>query len=312
MWFACGLILLALFSLCAAGLQTDAPADRDPLQAIEAARRLLRETPDSEGNRLSLAALYLKAGRNQDAVQILQEYLQSHPNSRKALRVLAVAYLRKEDYSPASDTAERALRVGPRDSAGIQVLAMAKLGLQETALAERLLLEALQLDPNSVEADFQLGLLYTRQHRNLPEAIRLLEKARTLQPNLAGINTALGSAFLGSGNARQAASSLETAVQLAPNDTEAYYLLASAYRQLQNEDKAEAALTAFNASKKAEADRRARQMRSQADYQEGVDLLSNSDQLDKAYAALAKAANELPTFDPAYYRMLRSTQRCPG
>ncbi len=303
MWFVRGLILVVSFAISVVGLQTEPLVDPKTLQAIDAAQRLLRAAPDSEANRLSLASLYLKADRNQDAVQLLREYLQSHPDDSKALRVLAVAYLRKEDYPAASDTAERALRFGPRDSAGVQVLAMAQLGLQAVEAAERLFLEALKLDPNSMEANFQLGLLYTKQHRNLSQAIRLLEKARTLNPNLAGINTALGSAFMGSGNARLAASSLETAVKLAPNEAESYYLLASAYRQLHEEGKAEAALTAFKIRKKADADQRAREMRSQADYQEGVNLLSNSDQLDRAYAALAKAVDELPTFDPAYYRM---------
>jgi tetratricopeptide (TPR) repeat protein len=303
MRFACTLILIAWFSFSAAGIQNEAAVDRAGLQAIEAAQQLLRASPDSEANRLSVASLYLKAGRNQDAVQICQQYLHSHPDAPKTLRVLALAYLRKEDYSAARDTAERALRLGPRDSAGVQVLAMAELGLQASDSAERLFREALKLDPNSEEANFQLGLLYAKQRENLPEAIRFLEKARTLRPKLAGTYTALGSAFLGSGNAQQAASSLETAVKLAPNSTESYYLLASAYRQLHQDNKAEAALAAFNTRKKEDADQRAREMRSRADYEEGVNLLSNSDQLDKAYASLAKAVSALPTFDPGYYRM---------
>jgi protein O-GlcNAc transferase len=214
-----------------------------------------------------------------------------------------VAYLREEDYSAAKDSAERALRFGQRDSAGVQVLAMAQLGLQATDSAERLLREAVTLDPNSVEANLQLGLLYTKQRKNLPEAIGLLEKARDLQPNLAGTYAALGSAFLESGNARQAANSLEAAIKLAADGAEAYYALASAYRQLHEDDKAEAALKAFDTRKRADADQRAREMRSRADYEEGVNLLSNTDQLDKAYESLAKAVSELPTFDPGYYRM---------
>ena len=304
MRFACGLFLIVSFSFSAIGFQTTKPpSDRETLQAIESAQRVLRTGPDSEAKRLSLASLYLKAGRNQDAAQLLQEYLQSHPEASKTLRLLAMAYLRKEDYSAAKATAERALRFGPRDSAVVQLLAMAQLGLQAPDAAEHLFLEALKLNSTSVEANFQLGLLYTKQHRNLAQAIHLLEKARTLNPHLAGINTALGSALLGSGNPRLAASALETAVKLEPNEAESYYLLASTYRQLHEEDKAESALASFTARKKADAIQRAREMRSQADYQEGVNLLSNSDQLDRAYAVLAKAADELPTFDPAYYRM---------
>ena len=104
-------------------------------------------------------------------------------------------------------------------------------------------------------------------------------------------------------DARQAADSLETATQLAADSPEPYYVLASAYRQLHEDDKADAALKAFNARKKTDADQRAREMRSRADYEEGVNLLSNTDRLDKAYESLAKAVSELPTFDPGYYRL---------
>jgi tetratricopeptide (TPR) repeat protein len=297
MRFALGPFLLVCSSLLAQS------PDRATLQQITAAQQLLKANPDSEQKRLSLASLYLKLGQNQTAIETLQPYLQAHPNAPMTLRLLAVAYLRKEDYTAAKDTAEKALRFGPRDSAGVQVLAMAQLGLQATDSAESLFREALKLNPNSTEANFQLGLLYTKQRKNLPEAIVFLEKARTLQPNLAEAYTALGSAFLASDKSSQAETSLETAVKLAPDNAESYFLLATALRQLHADQKAEAALSAFKTHKQADADQRAREMRSRADYEEGVNLLSNSDQLDKAYAALAKAADELPTYDPAYYRM---------
>jgi tetratricopeptide (TPR) repeat protein len=298
-----GLMLAALLSFPAVGSPPDGTVDRDTLQALETAQRSLQAAPDSEANRLTLASLYLKVGQNQSAIQTLQGYLQSHPDAPKTLRLLAVAYLREDAYGPAKDAAERALRSGVRDSAGVQVLAMAHLGLHDTESAERFFREALKLDPNSAEGNLQLGLLYTNQRKNLQEAIRLLEKSRTLEPKLAATYTALGSAFLGMGDAKQAANSLETAVKLAPDSAESYYVLASAYRQLHEDAKADAALAAFNVHKKADADQRAREMRSRADYEEGVNLLSNTTQLDKAYEALSRAVNELPSFDPGYYRM---------
>ncbi len=277
--------------------------DRETLQAIVTAQRALTASPESEDSRLALASVYLTAGQNKRAIDTLQPYLQAHADSPKTLRLLAVAYLRQDEYALAKDAAERALRLGKRDSAGVQVLAMAELGLQATDSAERLFREALKLDPDSLEANLQLGLLYTKQHKNIAEAIRLLERARTLQPNLVAAQAALGSAFLDSGSAREAVNSLEAAVKLAPENAGYYYLLATAYRQLHEEGKAEAALSVFNTRKKADADQRAREMRSRAYYEEGVNLLSNTDQLDKAHDALVKAVDELPTFDAAYYRM---------
>lgn len=302
MWFAYGLIF-ALVSWSAAGEPLQDLVDAETLHALEAAQKALHAEPESEGNRINLASLYLKLGQNGIAVDTLKIYLQAHPNAPKTLRLIAVAYLRQEDYAAAKDAAERALSSGARDSAGVQMLAMAQLGLGATDSAEALFREALRLDANSVEANLQLGLLYTKQRRSLNEAIRLLEKARSLQPELAGTYAALGSALLQAGDARQAATQLETTVRLAPASPDAYYLLATAYRQLHDDTKAEAALASFEAHKKADAEQRAREMRSRTSYEEGVNLLSNTNELDKAYASLSKAANELPTFDPAYYRM---------
>ncbi len=303
MRFRCTLALAAALSANAGGWQGEPATNRETLTAIEAAQRRLEQAPGSEQNTVSLASLYLKAGQNRAAVETLKQYVQSHAEAAKSLRMLALAYLREEDYAQAKETAERALPFDNKDSALLQVLGMAELGLQSKDAGERHLAEALKLDGNSPEANLQLGLLWAKERRNLPEAIRLLEKARTLEPNVAGTYAALGSAYLASGDPTKAVASLETAVKLAPQTAEPYYLLATAHRELHQEAKADAALQAFNLRKKEEADRRAGEMRARADYEEGVNLLSNSDQLDKAYAVLQKAASELPSFDPAYYRL---------
>jgi tetratricopeptide (TPR) repeat protein len=297
------IILIASLSLPLCAVQAQTSARDSTVKSIEAAQSTLAAAPDSEGARLSLAELYLKAGRNGDAVATLKDYADAHSQSVKALRLLALAYVRKEDYPNAKDAADQALRMSPNDAPNIEVLAMAHAGMQDTDMAERLFLQALKLDLNSVEANYQLGLLYVRDHKSIPDAIRFLEKARTAQPNLTGIDLALGSAYLESGDLRQAVSFLQSAAKADTGAAEAYYLLASAWVRLNQPDKAEAALGAFNTAKKAAAGQRAREMQAQADYQQGVNLLSNSDNLDAACSALAKAAAALPDFDPAYYRM---------
>lgn len=297
------MILFASLSLPLCAMQTQTSALDSAVDSVEAAQSALVVAPDSESVRLSLAELYLKAGRNGDAVATLKDYAGAHSQSVKTLRLLAVAYVRKEDYPNAKNAAEQALGLSPNDPPTIEVLAMAHAGMQDSDGAERLFLQALKLNPNSVEANYQLGLLYVRDHKNVPDATRLLEKARTEQPNLRGIDLALGSAYLESGDLRQTVSFLQSATKADNGAAEAYYLLASAWRQLNQPEKAEAALAAFDKAKRAAAGRRARDMQAQADYQEGVNLLSNSDNLDAAYSALLKAAAALPDFDPAYYRM---------
>jgi protein O-GlcNAc transferase len=297
------IILIAplLMALCAG--QTQTGALDSAIRSIETARSAVVAAPASQMARISLAELYLRVGRNQDAVETLKDFVQTHPESGNTLRLLALAYARKEDYPNAKEAAEHALRLSPDHAPTIEVLAMAHAGLQDEAGAERLFRQALNLDPKSVEANYQLGLLLVRAHKNLPDAIRFLEKARTAKPDLTGIDLALGAAYLENGRPLQAISFLQTATRSDTDPAEAYYLLASAFRQGNRPDQAERALAAFNAAKRSAAARRASEMQAQADYQQGVNLLTNSENLDGAYSALAKAAAQLPGFDLAYYRM---------
>jgi tetratricopeptide (TPR) repeat protein len=292
---------LLLLTLCAG--QTQTSALDSAIHSIEAARSAVMAEPASQTARLSLAELYLRSGRNRDAVDTLRDFLQTHPESGETLRLLALAYVRKGDYANAKEAAEQALRRVPDHAPTIEVLAMAHAGLQDEAGAERLFRQALNLDPKSIEANYQLGLLLVRAHKDLPDAIRFLEKARTAKPDLTGIDLALGSAYLENGKSLQAISFLQSATRSDTDPAEAYYLLASAFRQVNQPGQADQALAAFNGAKKSSAARRAREMQAQADYQQGVNLLTNSNNLDGAYAALSKAASQLPDFDLAYYRM---------
>ncbi|HEY2014068.1 MAG TPA: tetratricopeptide repeat protein [Bryobacteraceae bacterium] len=273
------------------------------IQQIESAESAVRRAPDSETARIALGTLYLKLGQNRRASETLAAYLKVHPNSPKTLRLLAAASLRQEDYTAAKNYAARARRLEPRDAPGVHLLAMACLGLQDAAGAAGLFREALVLDPDSVDTNFQLGLLYTKQHERLAEAIRLLEKAEARQPDLAGTHTALGSALLQSGRWREAARQLEEAVKLDPQSAESYYILADAYGRLGESDKAKSALAEFNTRSAGSADERAREMRSRSFYEEGTSLLTNTDRLDAAYDSFRKAVQAKPDFDAAYYRM---------
>lgn len=284
-------------------LSISGSADQSLQLELDAALQRVSNDPDSESARLDLGAQYLRIGQYRAAADTLQQFLAKHPGAEKSLRLLALSRLQQEDYPAALDAAAKALRNAPRDAATVQILAMANLGLQDTKAAERLFREAIQLDQNLADAHFQLGLLYANKGENLPEAIRLLERARTLQPNTAGVYTALGAALLKSGDAGRAARSFENAVKLAPDSAESFYQLSAAYRQLKLLAKADDAMAAFDALSKTRADERARHMRSRAAYEEGLNLLANTTELDKAYGLFARAVADLPTMDAGYYRM---------
>jgi tetratricopeptide (TPR) repeat protein len=80
-------------------------------------------------------------------------------------------------------------------------------------------------------------------------------------------------------------------------------VLANAYRQLDDKENNESALLAFNERSAAAADQRAREMRSRSYYEQGVHLLSDTNEIDKANQEFEKAISEMPNLDAAYYRM---------
>jgi len=275
-------------------LSAAAFAQNSDVAAIVKARQAVLASPDAEAPRLELAALYLRLGQNHNASELLLEYTKAHPKSAGALRLLALSCLREENYTAAKDYAQRV----SGDAATTEVLGLAQLGLQDSKAAAVSFQKAIQLDPSLADASFQLGLLYVNARENLPEAIRLLEKARSLKPDIAGIHTALGSALLQSGKPSEAAAELETAVKLDPESAESFYQLADAYRKLNRVPDADRALASFSGLSRKRADDRALEMRSRSAYEQGMNLLTHTDQLDKAYQLFEQAPGEA-----SFYRM---------
>ncbi len=78
----------------------------------------------------------------------------------------------------------------------------------DLALVEKLLKEAIRLDPKYAPAYFQLGSLYVNESR-LPEAIEKLEQAVRLDPKLVEAHYRLGQAYQKAGRAADAARELE-------------------------------------------------------------------------------------------------------
>jgi tetratricopeptide (TPR) repeat protein len=277
-----------------------------PSQTIETAVRAVREHPDSESDRITLATIYLQSGRNRNAFDALQEFLKTYKGSAASFKLLATAYLREEDYEQAKVAAAQASVSAPNDATALYLLAMAELGLQNAEQGQSLLLASLKLDPAAAETNFQLGLLYAKKREYLPEAIVMLEKARAKESGSGAIETALGSAFLASNRLEDAVRCLESAAKIAPNNGEPWYLLADAYRRLHQELKADEALRHFNEASNRSASQRVREMRRRAFYEEGLKILTASEDpvlLNKAAGLFRQAIQELPGFDAGYYRL---------
>lgn len=102
----------------------------------------------------------------------------------------------------------------------------------DPAAREKLLLKAVDVDPDSVKAHFELGLLYV-QNRNFPEAIKQYEKVKELDPNSTDAFFNLGYLYAMSKDYENAEKAYQRVVELKPEYLdEALFNLAMVERRL--------------------------------------------------------------------------------
>src|ERR1051326_5346790 len=90
--------------------------------------------------------------------------------------------------------------------------------------------EELKIDPNNAGAEFVLGEL-GRQAEQWPDSISHFSKATKLDAGFAEAYVGLGRALLGDNKAADAATALETAARMQPDNPEGNFYLATAYRR---------------------------------------------------------------------------------
>src|SRR5579864_708701 len=156
------------------------------------------------------ASVFLKTGRESDAVGLLERYVAQVPNDVSAWVGLGIAYADLKRPEDAQKAFERALEV----------------------------------DPKFAEAEYQLGVLASGNSDNTA-AIRHLERAVELNPNHVLAPAKLGKLYLESGQFEKARDSLLKAEALNPNDRQTEYGLALAYSKLGNREEAKIHMERF-------------------------------------------------------------------
>jgi tetratricopeptide (TPR) repeat protein len=112
-----------------------------------------------------------------------------------------------------------------------------KLAKTDPYKAKTLLLKAVELDPGSLHAHFQLGLLYARL-KNYPKAIDRYEKAAELDPQFSETFFNLGYVYAINKNYSRAKEMYGRVVELAPRFVdEALFNLAIVHDKLGDRDK---------------------------------------------------------------------------
>lgn len=201
--------------------------------AIEIYRSVGPESPYRFAATVQIAVDQSRLQQNDKAVAELNALTGERPNDITAWTALGDAYRATEKYDRAAQAYDRAVKLINPITAKDWPLYYARGVAQERshrwAEAERDLQQALKLSPDQPQVLNYLGYSWVDQGRNLVEAVAMLEKARSLDPNDGYIVDSVGWAYFRLGRYQDAAKTLEQAVLLAPGDPTINEHLGDAY-----------------------------------------------------------------------------------
>ena len=163
-----------------------------------------------------------RLGKNDDAIADLKKLVATDPKDSEAWVALGDTYRATEKFAEAVDAYDHAektiARLSKRDWPMFYARAMSKEKLKQFEGSEADIQTALRLSPEQPELLNYLGYSWVDRGRNIPEALTMLEKARSLRPYDGYIVDSVGWAYYQLGRYEDAAKTLEAAVLLVPGD----------------------------------------------------------------------------------------------
>jgi tetratricopeptide (TPR) repeat protein len=174
-----------------------------------------------------------RLGHDDQAITQLLALTQKDPKDLTAWTALGDAYRDKEKYTEAAQAYDHAVTLLGADKNSAWPLYYARGIAEERShrwdAAEGDLKHALQLSPEQPQVLNYLGYSWVDQGKNLPEALGMLEKARSLSPFDGYIVDSVGWAYFRLGRYQDAVKALENAIQLVPGDPTVNEHLGDAY-----------------------------------------------------------------------------------
>ncbi|MBB6241752.1 tetratricopeptide repeat protein [Rhodanobacter sp. MP1X3] len=166
---------------------------------------------------LRSAVILQSQGKENEAHQALEQmqidYLDQPAQLRQAYQVDAELYMRDQKYPQAVTAFSRALQVVPDDPDLLYGRGLAYAEAGNVDLAVKDFHRLLKLKPGDVDASNALGFTLADADRDLPEAERLIQTARTAKPNDPAIADSWGWLQYRLGHLDQAAQVLSSAWQ---------------------------------------------------------------------------------------------------
>lgn len=275
----------------------------DRQQAMALADSLLEKHPDFVPALKLKGMLLEESGHGAEAAGVYERALKLAPNDPGLLFQMAVVHLAAGDNGQAIQFFLRHLRIQPRDGDALFYLAQAYRLNGQDDLALKAIRECVKAAPDNAQGWQKYGELTCASGDN-EAGLRLLLKARQLDPALERIDLQIGTAYFNTMDSSNARTYLVKAADKQPGDRSVLALLASAEVKLSQWQDARAVFERILAIKKDDEDSLLGLGECELElkqYGEAIDTLRRVLQVDpaqmqahfylsRAYAALGRTA----------------------
>ena len=207
--------------------------------AVVALRRAIALAPNDDSLQFRYGMLLLDTHAPKAAELRMQQAVQRAPTSARLWFVLGLAQFDQTRPSDAQVSFDQAIAHDPSFGPALAYRGLAALDQQHYAEAEAWYRKAIAADPSAADLHCLLAEALERQHAADTSGIRAeLARALTLDPNFASAYVTLGRLDLEDSKPKDASEALQTALRLDPNQLQAHFYLARAYRQLHDPERA--------------------------------------------------------------------------
>ena len=199
-------------------------------EAINEYQRALKILPDYEPAARGISTIQLRRGQVQTAVATVEPLANRYRSNLEMQALYAELLVEARRYDEAWMAARRALKCDERFVPALIALLKASHAQGRDELADSILDQALQVDPNVAELHFLDGERLKTEPGRLREAMAAYERAVRLRPSYAEARMALGIQLLAGGNYPGALSHFQAAERLVPTLPAVHVNLGDAYR----------------------------------------------------------------------------------
>ena len=190
--------------------------------ATDTYNRVPRDDPSFFAAEQGRAAAMRKAGKEEAALEVLQQLAKSHGNLPSVHSALGDAYRQQKRYEEAAAAYDRAVGLSgkptPDDWFLYYARGISRERIDDWAEAEADFRLALELNPNQPQVLNYLGYSLLEHNIKLDEALKMIQRAVLAQPNDGYITDSLGWALFRLGKYDEAMKYMQRAAELTPVD----------------------------------------------------------------------------------------------